>query len=227
MQRSKYPDRYDQVEPAARALLAELTSQQQSGAPPPARPQPSSPGERPLWAGYGNPFLPTPMPSGRMVPLPAAATRPGHATTWVDSSIAAQVLWMVQTFNVALGDGYALSGHSASGEHPLGLAVDITPAFHRGGSWDDVDRLAHLLEPTPGQPVGGFRWVGYDGDANHGRGHHLHISWSRTGGTTLPTAHGLAGAPGVVCGAPATNAPPPALTASPAPSRTGEGSGSP
>ena len=150
-----------------------------------------------------------------MVPLPAAATRPGRATTWVDSSIAAQVLWMVATFNVALGDGYALTGHSPHGEHPLGLAVDITPAFDRGGSWDDVDRLAHLLEPAPRQPVGGFRWIGYDGDHNHGRGHHLHISFSRTGGTTLPGAGGVPGTPSVICGAPAPVAPP-APTAPPA-----------
>ena len=29
-------------------------------------------------------------------------------------------------------------------------------------------------------PRAPFRWVGYDGDANHGRGHHLHLSWNHS-----------------------------------------------
>ncbi len=29
-----------------------------------------------------------------------------------------------------------------------------------------------------------MRWVGYNGDANHGRGNHLHLSWSHSNNTT-------------------------------------------
>src|SRR5262249_20420161 len=32
-------------------------------------------------------------------------------------------------------------------------------------------------EPVQDKPRPPFRWVGYDGDAGHGCGHHLHLSW--------------------------------------------------
>ena len=40
--------------------------------------------------------------------------------------------------------------HTANGEHPLGLAVDLVPG--PGGSWDDIDRLAAWAEPRQNQP---------------------------------------------------------------------------
>jgi hypothetical protein len=46
-----------------------------------------------------------------------------------------------------------------------------------GGSWNDIDRLARFAEPHQNQPRAPWRWVGYNGDANHGRGNHLHLSW--------------------------------------------------
>jgi hypothetical protein len=49
-----------------------------------------------------------------------------------------------------------------------------------GGSWKDVDRLAKWAEPRQNHPRAPFRWVGYNGDRNHGRGNHLHLSWSHT-----------------------------------------------
>lgn len=77
---------------------------------------------------------------------------------------------------MAVSAGYATSGHEPDGEHPLGLAVDLVPG--PGGGWEDVDEVARWAEPRQNRPRPPFRWVGYDGDANHGRGHHLHLSWS-------------------------------------------------
>jgi hypothetical protein len=54
----------------------------------------------------------------------------------------------------------------------------------RSGSWDDVDRLAKWAEPRQNYPRPPFRWVGYNGDVNHGRGNHLHLSWMHA--TTSP-----------------------------------------
>ena len=41
-----------------------------------------------------------------------------------------------------------------------------------------MTRLARWAEPRQNRPRAPFRWVGYNGDANHGCGHHLHLSWS-------------------------------------------------
>ena len=50
-------------------------------------------------------------------------------------------------------------------------------------------RLGRAASRT--SPARPFRWVGYDGDANHGRGHHLHLSWSHS--TAKPGDPGEAG----------------------------------
>lgn len=76
---------------------------------------------------------------------------------------------------MAITDGYARGGHAPHGEHPIGAAVDIVPG--PGGSWNDVDRLARFAEPRQNHPRAPWRWVGYNGDYNHGRGNHLHLSW--------------------------------------------------
>ena len=107
---------------------------------------------------------------GRIVAIPGF---PGES---IDERLVSDVLWLVRTFRVSVTDGFASSGHAEDGEHPLGLAVDLIPGT--GGSWDGVDRLARWAEPSPGRPRPPFRWVGYDGDAGHGRGDHLHLSWS-------------------------------------------------
>ena len=44
-------------------------------------------------------------------------------------------------------------------------------------TWDAITRLAEWAEPLQNQPVPPFRWVGYNGDAGHGCGNHLHLSW--------------------------------------------------
>ena len=107
---------------------------------------------------------------GRIVPIPGM---PGEL---IDERILPDVELLMQRYHVAVSAGYAPTGHKAGGEHPLGLAVDLVPGA--GGSWDDVDALARWAEPRQNAPHPPFRWVGYNGDAGHGRGDHLHLSWA-------------------------------------------------
>lgn len=112
---------------------------------------------------------------GRFVPVP------GQLGTRVDRRILADVQYLVRRYHLRLGDGYKVGGnHKAHGEHPLGLGVDIYPGA--GGSWNAVGRLARWAEPGQNRPRLPFRWVGYEGDYNHGRGNHLHLSWMHTQG---------------------------------------------
>ena len=87
------------------------------------------------------------------------------------------VEWLERRYKIFITDGYATSGHAMNGEHPIGLALDIVPNAAAGGSWKKITKLARWAEPQQNQPRAPFRWVGYNGDAGHGRGHHLHLSW--------------------------------------------------
>jgi hypothetical protein len=119
---------------------------------------------------------------GRFVPIP------GQSWARVDRRILPDVLYLVRRYHVQVGDGYAVRGHELHGEHPLGLAVDLHPG--PGGSWRSVARLAKWAEPRQNHTRPPFRWVGWNGDANHGdprhclvsRGcpPHLHLSWSHS-----------------------------------------------
>jgi hypothetical protein len=100
---------------------------------------------------------------------------PGFRGERIDERLLADLAHLVRTYRVAVTDGYAPTGHKSAGEHPLGLAVDLVPG--PGGTWDDIDRLAAWAEPEPDRPRPPFRWVGYTGDRDHGRGDHLHLSW--------------------------------------------------
>ena len=111
---------------------------------------------------------------GRFVPIP------GQNGARIDRRILKSVLYLIRRYRVRIGDGYAMHGHSRAGEHPLGLAVDITPG--PGGGWRQVDRVAKWAEPRQNRPRPPFRWVGYNGDYNHGRGNHLHLSWQHSPG---------------------------------------------
>jgi hypothetical protein len=121
---------------------------------------------------------------GRFVPIP------GQAWARVDRRILPDVLYLIRRYHVQVGDGYATIGHEPRGEHPLGLAVDLYPG--PGGSWREVARLAKWAEPRQNHTRPPFRWVGWNGDANHGdpkhcrvsRGcpPHLHLSWDHTPG---------------------------------------------
>jgi hypothetical protein len=121
---------------------------------------------------------------------PTIVAIPGMPGEKIDSRILPDVLAIMRKYKVKVTDGYSTSSvHAAGGEHPLGLAVDLVPDTARGGTWADVDRLAKWAEPRQNAPQSPFRWVGYTGDPNHGKGDHLHLSWLRTG-ATVATARG-------------------------------------
>jgi hypothetical protein len=102
---------------------------------------------------------------------------PGFPGEKIDRRLLADVDWLVRKYDIFITDGYALEGHARNGEHPIGLALDIVPDKAAGGSWRQVTKLARRAEPEQDHPKAPFRWVGYNGDAGHGRGHHLHLSW--------------------------------------------------
>lgn len=119
----------------------------------------------------------------RIVPLPGF---PGESC---DIRIVRDVLFLAAKFDLQITDCYAESGHAADGEHPRGLAIDAVPKQGGGcgSTWRKVNVLAAWAEPKQNQPRPPFRWVGYNGDANHGCGNHLHLSWN----------HGPAGVGGI------------------------------
>jgi hypothetical protein len=102
---------------------------------------------------------------------------PGFPGESIDVRLLDDIRWMVRRYKIFITDGYATSGHAPNGEHPIGLAIDIVPNKTVGGSWKKVTKLARWAEPSQNQPRAPFRWVGYNGDSGHGRGHHLHLSW--------------------------------------------------
>ena len=119
---------------------------------------------------------------GRWVPVP------GQTWARVDRRILADVLYLIRRYHVRITEGFGTVGHEPFGEHPLGLAVDIEPG--PGGTWADVSQIARWAEPRQNHPRGPFRWVGWNGDFNHGhpsvckpsRGcaPHLHLSWAHS-----------------------------------------------
>jgi hypothetical protein len=109
---------------------------------------------------------------------------PGFPGEKIDRRLLADVRMLVRRYDIFITDGFSTSSiHSSKGEHPLGLALDIVPNKAAGGTWKKVDRLARWAEPQQDRPRAPFRWVGYDGDSGHGRGHHLHLSWNHGGGS--------------------------------------------
>lgn len=106
---------------------------------------------------------------------------PGFPGERIDRRLLRDIRWMRKRWPIFITDGHSTDPvHSANGEHPLGLALDIVPHRAEGGRWRHITRLANWAEPNQNQPRMPFRWVGYDGDAGHGRGHHLHLSWSHS-----------------------------------------------
>jgi hypothetical protein len=130
--------------------------------------------------------------TGEIVPLPASV--PHEEGDMVDRRIVADLRWIAARYPIYVTDGY--SGPLPSGEHVgcnqchvrnsdhyNGLAVDIvplTPSSKCDANWTAITRLAEWAEPLQNEPVPPFRWVGYDGDAGHGCGNHLHLSWQHS-----------------------------------------------
>jgi hypothetical protein len=127
---------------------------------------------------------------GKIVPIPASV--PHEAGDMVDQRIVPDLRWIAQRYPIYVTDGY--SGPLPNGEHTgcdnchvrgsdhyNGLAVDLVPLNGDGrcdATWTAITRLAHWAEPVQNKPRLPFRWVGYDGDAGHGCGNHLHLSWN-------------------------------------------------
>jgi hypothetical protein len=110
----------------------------------------------------------------------------------VDRRIVPDLQYLADTYPIYVLEGYAgpLAGvgqvgcrkcHVKHSDHFNGLAADIVPIYWDGQgcdrSWRPVARLAHWAEPRQNRPRLPFRWVGYNGDYNHGCGNHLHLSW--------------------------------------------------
>jgi len=126
---------------------------------------------------------------GRIVPIPASV--PHEPGDMVDRRIVPDLRWIAARYPIYVTDGYSgpLPGgrhvgchgcHVRNSDHYNGLAVDIVPL--EGGrrcdaTWRPITRLARWAEPRQNRPRPPFRWVGYDGDAGHGCGNHLHLSW--------------------------------------------------
>ncbi|MFN8163763.1 MAG: hypothetical protein U0R26_08005 [Solirubrobacterales bacterium] len=127
---------------------------------------------------------------GKIVPIPASI--PHEEGDMVDQRIIPDLRWIGQHYPIFITDGY--SGPLPNGEHVgchlchvkhsdhyNGLAVDIVPlepSSRCDSAWAPITRLARWAEPRQNQPVPPFRWVGYNGDAGHGCGNHLHLSWN-------------------------------------------------
>jgi hypothetical protein len=107
---------------------------------------------------------------------------PGFPGERIDRRLLPDIRMMVRKYDIFITDGYSNDPvHSANGEHPVGLALDIVPDFGSGGNWRKITKLAKWAEPEQNQVRAPFRWVGYNGDAGHGRGNHLHLSWNHVG----------------------------------------------
>ena len=114
---------------------------------------------------------------------------PGFPGEKIDRRLLQDIRFLRRKYKIFITDGYSTDPvHSANGEHPRGLALDIVPNFAAGGNWNYIDQLAKWAEPSQNQPRSPFRWVGYNGDRKHGRGHHLHLSWRHSGAKPGRTA---------------------------------------
>ncbi len=167
---------------------------------------------------------------GRIVPIPASI--PHQAGDMVDNRIVADLRWIAKRFPIYITDGYSgplpngeYAGchrcHTRGSDHYVGDAVDIVPVG--GGtrcdaSWRPITRLARWAEPRQNHPVAPFRWVGYNGDAGHGCGNHLHLSWDHAPARSYTMARWVEMFPvGAQKNPPTKQAPTP--TPSPAPSQ--------
>ncbi len=122
-----------------------------------------------------------------LAPLPSAIG-PGQQC---DARIVADVVYLARRFGLLVTACYSASGHAASGEHPLGTAIDAVP---KDGDWERTRHTAEALGwkeecgasgVVPACARSPFRFIGYNqysghGDPSHclcGGNAHLHLSW--------------------------------------------------
>jgi hypothetical protein len=128
---------------------------------------------------------------GQIVPVPADI--PHNEGAMVDDRIIPDLRYLAGKYHLYVVEGYAgyLHGygqvgcrkcHVSDSDHFRGLATDLIPLNWDGHgcdrSWRPVTRLAKWAEPRQNYPRLPFRWVGYNGDVDHGCGNHLHLSWT-------------------------------------------------
>ena len=110
---------------------------------------------------------------------------PGFPGERCDARIVRDVRWLVATFGLFVSDCFGGHPHAIAGEHPLGLAVDVSPV---DGNWGRTQRLAARFGWTPSCARAGcggrgpFRLILYNGypshgDPRHSSRPHLHLSW--------------------------------------------------
>ncbi len=114
------------------------------------------------------------------------APLPGFPGERCDRRIVADVVALVRRWGIAVSDCFGGGPHAVAGEHPLGLAVDASPA---DGNWNRTERLARAAGWLPSCAATGcagrgpFRVVLYNGYPGHGDPRfsdrpHLHLSWN-------------------------------------------------
>ena len=137
--------------------------------------------------------------AGKIVPIPASI--PHEAGDMVDQRILPDLRWIAQRYPIYVTDGY--SGPLPSGEHagcdelphqrlrPLQRPRrrpraagrrrrNATPPGRRSPASPSGPSRSRTSRRSP------FRWVGYDGDAGHGCGNHLHLSWNHAPAPAVP-----------------------------------------
>ena len=129
---------------------------------------------------------------GKIVPIPASI--PHEAGDMVDRRIVPDLRWIASATRSTsptatrarcptANTSAATICHVKDSDHYNGLAVDLVPLERRRpanatppGRRSPASPL--WAEPVQNEPVPPFRWVGYEGDAGHGCGNHLHLSWN-------------------------------------------------
>ncbi|HET7053353.1 MAG TPA: hypothetical protein VFI09_05490 [Solirubrobacterales bacterium] len=153
-----------------------------------AAPAPAAPGQPSMRLGPTSTRLV--YASSMIVPIPASI--PHEEGDMVDRRILPDLRWISAHFPIVVSDGYSgplpdgehvgcRGCHVKNSDHYNGLAVDLSPRIWSSkcdANWRGITRLAHWAEPVQNRPRAPFRWVGYDGDAGHGCGNHLHLSWN-------------------------------------------------
>src|SRR5688500_7002274 len=91
------------------------------------------------------PMLCEPTGGAQIVPIPGF---PGER---IDRRLLRDVNYLKRNYGIFVTDGYSTDPvHSANGEHPLGLALVITPVWGQG--WGSISALARWAEPKQDAP---------------------------------------------------------------------------